>query len=124
MKTLLSIIRVLYGLILLTFGLNGFFKFIPIPPLSDEGNSFLLALNNTGYMLPLWKSIEALCGLLLLINRFTLLALVFIAPVLLNIFMFHLFLDIENLTVPTILLVFQIVLLIERKKSLKSLLDV
>lgn len=43
----------------------------------------------TGYMLPLVKGTELLGGALLLANRFVALALVLLAPVIVNIVLFH-----------------------------------
>lgn len=47
------------------------------------------ALLQTGYMLPLVKGTELLGGALLLANRFVALALVLLAPVIVNIVLFH-----------------------------------
>ena len=46
----------------------------------------------TGYLFPLLKLTEAVCGILLLANRMVPLALTILAPVVLNILLFHLFL--------------------------------
>lgn len=77
----------------LFFGLNGFFHFVPTPSQSPEGQQFLNALYETGYMLYLWKTFEVVSGFLLLMNRYIALALLLIAPVTVNIFFFHLMLD-------------------------------
>ena len=45
-----------------------------------------------GYMLPLIAGTQALAGAMLLANRFVALALVLLAPVIVNIVAFHLFL--------------------------------
>jgi uncharacterized membrane protein YphA (DoxX/SURF4 family) len=89
-----TIARVLLGLMFFVFGLNHFLNFIPppkeMPP--EKAMAFAMALMNTGYMMPLIKGVETLCGLLLLVNRFVPLALVLLAPVIVNIVAFHLFL--------------------------------
>ncbi len=54
--------------------------------------TFAVALMKSGYMFPLIKGTETLAGLLLLTNRFAPLALVLLAPVLVNIVAFHAFL--------------------------------
>lgn len=124
MNFFLLIVRVLLGVIFLTFGLNGFLDFIPVPPLTDKANNFFLALTNTGYMLPLWKGVEVITGFLLLFNRFVSLALIMITPVLVNIICYHLFLDQGGLVIALPLLVFHIILLVDRRKSLKPILDI
>lgn len=94
------IARVLMGLIFLIFGLNGFLNFMPAPPnLPEPVLAFMGALMKTGYMMPLIAGTQALVGLLLLLNRFVPLALALIAPVLVNILAFHLFLDRSGLGV-------------------------
>ncbi len=85
--------RVLYGLVFFVFGLNGFLNFIPQPPHPGNAGAFLGALAATGYMFPLIKGTETLAGLLLLTNRYVPLALTLLAPVVLNIVLFHTLLD-------------------------------
>jgi len=85
--------RYLLGLLLVVFGLNGFFHFIPMPPMTPEGGAFLGALAKTGYMFPVIKVVEISFGLMLLSNRFVALGLVLFTPILLNIVLFHIFLD-------------------------------
>jgi len=86
--------RFLLGLVFFVFGLNGFLNFIPPPtePMPEGAVSLGVALMNSGYLLQFIKGTEVLGGLLLLSNRFVPLALVVLAPIVLNILAFHLFL--------------------------------
>src|SRR5437870_634396 len=85
--------RLLFGFIFLVFGLNGFLHFLPQPASMPEGAlAFAGALAKTGYMFPLIKGAEVLVGVLLLTNRFVPLALSLIAPNVVNIVAFHVFL--------------------------------
>ncbi len=86
--------RILMGLVFFVFGLDGFLHFIPAPStqLPQGALSFFGALMQTGYMIPLIKGTEVLAGALLLSNRFVPLALAIIAPVVVNILLFSLFL--------------------------------
>jgi uncharacterized membrane protein YphA (DoxX/SURF4 family) len=86
--------RILLGLTFLVMGLNGFLNFLPQPstPMPAGAVAFSLALAKTGYMLPLVMGTQALAGALLLANRFVPLALALLAPVIVNILAFHLFL--------------------------------
>ncbi len=93
MKIVTTIARILMGLAFLTFGLNGFFHFIPQPKTMPQPQvDFFTALVKTGYMLPLIFGTQTLVGVLLLTNLFVPLALVIIAPVLVHIIAFHIFL--------------------------------
>lgn len=82
--------RILLGLIFFVFGLNGFLGFMPQPPQPPEAGAFLGALAATGYMFPLIKGTEVLAGALLLGNAFVPLALLLLAPIVVNIVAFHL----------------------------------
>ncbi len=86
--------RIVMGLAFLVAGLNGFLHFLPQPstPQPDGALAFAGALMKTGYMFPLAMGTQALVGALLLANRFVPLALALIAPVIVNIIAFHVFL--------------------------------
>jgi uncharacterized membrane protein YphA (DoxX/SURF4 family) len=84
--------RILLGLIFFVFGLNGFLHFLPQPPLPSAGGQFVGALIQTGYLFPLVKATEVVAGALLLAGRFVPLALVLLAPIIINIAGFHIFL--------------------------------
>ena len=86
-------LHALLGLFFFVFGLNGFFEFLPMPELSPEGGAYLGALADTGYFLTVLKIVETVSGLLLLVRLFSPLALVLLAPVIVQILLFHLFLD-------------------------------
>src|ERR1041385_8708472 len=89
-----TIARVLLGLMFTVFGLNGFLHFIPEPktPMPEGAAAFAGALMNTGYMFQLVSGTQLLTGILLLLNRFVPLALALLAPILVGIITFHIFL--------------------------------
>lgn len=91
MKILSVIARILMGLTFLVFGLNGFLHFIPTPPMPPStAKNYVDALSATPYLLVV-SGIQVLTAVLFLVNRFVPLALTFIAPVIVNILMFHVF---------------------------------
>jgi putative oxidoreductase len=98
-----KIAQVLLGLIFLVFGLNGFLHFIPTPPPSGPSGDFAMALFKSGYFFPFLKGTEVICGILLLINRFSSLALLILAPIIINIFLFHAFLAPEGIIMSIVL---------------------
>jgi hypothetical protein len=102
--------RILEGAAFLTFGLNGFFHFLPTPPPPPAAGAFAGALMATGYMFPLIKGTEVVVGALLLSNRFVPLALTLIAPIIVNILAFHAFLAPAGLPLPLVLLATELVL--------------
>lgn len=112
MKDKLPLIaRILLGLIFFVFGLAGLFNLIP-PPENMPPNmaTFMTGLQASGYFFPLLKITETLCGLLLLLGAFVPLALVVLAPIVLNILMVHIFIDTAGLPMALILLVLELYL--------------
>jgi uncharacterized membrane protein YphA (DoxX/SURF4 family) len=89
MKTVALVARILMGAIFLFFGLNGFLNFIPAPPPSGLAGEFSHALSASGYGYFVF-GVQAIAGILLLVNRFVPLALVLLGPVIVNIIVFHL----------------------------------
>jgi uncharacterized membrane protein YphA (DoxX/SURF4 family) len=96
--------RLLLGLIFSVFGLNGFLHFLPQPPMPSAAGAFMGALQATGYMLPLLKATEVVSGILLLSGLLVPLALTLLAPVIVNIVAFHLFLAPGNYPVVALVL--------------------
>jgi len=88
MKIIANIARILLGLLFLTFGLNGFFHFIPMPPPSGLAGQFLGTLFVSHYLVAIFL-LQAIAGALLLINRYVSVALVLLGPVIVNILLFH-----------------------------------
>lgn len=88
--------RILLGLIFFVFGLNGFLHFIPQPPMAGNAAVLMGGFAAAGYMFPLIKGTEVLGGALLLSNRFVPLGLALLAPVIVNIVLFHAFLAPPN----------------------------
>ena len=110
MQLLPSVFRILLGLVFFIFGLNGFLGFIPMPEHNEAGGAFLGALAATGYMFPVIKGTEVVSGLMLLANRFVPLALVLLAPVIINIVAFHTLLEPGNFGMVGLILVAELFL--------------
>ncbi len=93
MNKMTLVIRILLGTIFFVFGLNGFLNFIPVPTdMPEKLVTFSSGLMASGYFFPLLKGTEVICGLMLLSGMFVPLALVVLAPIVLNIFLVHAFL--------------------------------
>lgn len=90
MKLASTIARYLLGLVFLVFGLNGFLHFIPTPPPPGPGGMFMGGLFVSHALLVI-MALEALGGLLLLVNRFVPLAIVILGAITFNILLFHAF---------------------------------
>src|SRR5450432_4338554 len=105
-----TIARIGLGLVLATFGLNKLAPFLPQPPISGPPAQFFGALFATGYMIPLIAVTEIVAGIMLLSGRFVPLALTLLAPVIVNILAFHLFLAPAGIGVPVIVLALEVYL--------------
>ncbi len=106
MKYLPLAARVVLGLLFLVFGLNGFFNFLPMPnTMPEPAMAFAGALAKTGYMFPLIKGTEVLAGILLLAGCAVPVALLILAPIVLNIVLFHLFLAPEGMGMLVVIVV-------------------
>src|SRR5438874_8252125 len=93
MKVATIIARVLLGLIFVVFGSNIFLHFIPMPPPKPSlATDFSKALMESHYMYVVGL-LQILGGLLLLIGRYVPLGLTLLGPVIVNILLFHIFLD-------------------------------
>jgi len=104
------IARILLGLIFTVFGLNGFLHFLPMPPMSGPPADFFGALFNTGYMIRLIFAAQVLGGVLVLIGVFVPFALLILAPVIVNILLFHLFLAPSGLPLASIVVILELFL--------------
>ena len=105
MKAKLPLIaRIILGLIFFVFGLMGLLNLIPPPADLPEGlMTFMKGLMASVYFMPFLKLTETICGLLLLIGWFVPLALVILAPISLNIFLVHAFLEPSGLPMAVII---------------------
>ena len=87
-RTASVIARYLAGVIFLVMGLNGFLNFIPLPPPGGIAGQFMGALYASHYLWVIF-AFQLLAAVLLLVNRYVPLALAMLAPVIVNILVFH-----------------------------------
>jgi len=116
-----TVARVVLGTIFFVFGLNGFFHFIPQPPPPQSALPFLGGLASAGYFFPLLKTVETAAGALLLLGAFVPFALTLLAPVIVNIAAFHLFLAPGNYPVVAIILAAEIYLAVVNRAAFAPL---
>ena len=100
MRITTVIARTLLGLAFLVFGLNYFLEFLPKPDSIDPAAGAFLGALVAGKVLALAKIVEIGAGIALLTNRFVPLALALLAPIIVNINLFHAVFDPAGMVVP------------------------
>tara|TARA_B110001454_G_C12723280_1_gene436251 strand:- start:3560 stop:3943 length:384 start_codon:yes stop_codon:yes gene_type:complete len=97
--------KYIIGLIYFVFGLS--FFFITPPPPDASIAPFMTGLMSTGYFFPFLKITETVCGALVLAGFFAPLALIILAPITIQIFLFHAVMTpgISNLIMPIAMIV-------------------
>ncbi len=119
-----AIARILMGLPLIVFGLNGFLNFMPPPPkpLPEAAAAFAGALFNSGYMMQLIGGTQLIVGVLFLVNRFVPLALALFAPFVLNSLAFHLCLERSGLPMVVVFLALELYLAWKYRQAFRPML--
>jgi len=93
MRIAVTIARYLLGLLFTAFGLNGFLHFLPqLPPAAPLALQYVSVMSMSHYFVLVF-AIQLLAGILLLANRYVPLALTLLAPVIVNILLFHSLMD-------------------------------
>lgn len=91
MKLVNTIIRIGMGVMLLAFGLNKFFWFMPDFDFGDDigAKTLFQAFTDSGYMWPLVGGLEAVVGILFIIKKAFPAALLALMPISVNVVLFH-----------------------------------
>ena len=108
MKKVTLIVRILFGLVFAASGIAFFFT--TPPPMEGPIAEFFKGMMATQYFFYLLKVTEIVCGLMLISGIFVPLALVILAPIVLNIFLVHAFLAPDVVILAVILGVFEVYL--------------
>jgi putative oxidoreductase len=110
MKIAMYIVRTLMGLLFIFSSVTYLTGLIQPPPMEGPIKEFNDGLAASGYFMPLLKITELICGILLLSGRFVPLALVILAPIVVNIFFVHLTIAREGLPIAVIVVAMELFL--------------
>jgi putative oxidoreductase len=121
MKIAAIIVRTLMGLLFLFASIAYLFKLITPPPPEGAMKIFGDGLEASVYIMPTVKVIELICGLAFVFGRFVPLASILIAPIIVNIFLVHTFLDPKGLPVAAFLVLANIFIAYFHRDSYKPL---
>jgi putative oxidoreductase len=116
-----KIVRIALGLALVIFGANMIKSFLPLPPPTGAAGEFMNSLGATGYIFPVVGVLEVIIGIMLLMKKWVAFALILLAPISLNILLFHLFLDIPGLSFALLIVIFNTILIYKHWQQYKPL---
>ncbi|WP_294823492.1 DoxX family membrane protein [uncultured Flavobacterium sp.] len=116
-----KIIRIMLGLILIAFGTNKLYAFIPLPQPSPEAASFMESLANTGYVITIIAIAEIMIGIFLLIKVWVPFVLLLLVPLSINILLFHLFMDLPAIATALVVVIMNGILLYKHRQKYKPL---
>src|SRR5437867_1695211 len=122
MKIIAIIARFLLGFIFFVFALNGFLHFIPASLPSGTAGQFVGALFVSHYLVLVFL-LQLVAAVLLLINRYVPLALALLAPVIVNILLFHLLMALAGLPLALVVTVLWIVVFLSVRSAFAGLLQ-
>jgi uncharacterized membrane protein YphA (DoxX/SURF4 family) len=115
--------RYVLGILLLLVGFNKFFGFMPTFDMAPQAAAFMQALMESGYLLPTIALVEIASGLLFLSSKSTPLANLLLAPISVNIILFHVFLDPASILMALIVAALNIFLIVRYFEVYRPIFD-
>lgn len=122
MKKLETIVRIVLGLLILVSGINKFGYWINVAYMSDA-LKFAVDIATIGgeFLIYALAILEILIGIALIINKFKLLAILSLVPLMVFILAFHLFLDVKGILIAAIVFALNIYLLYQHKSKVTNI---
>ena len=123
MKVAMVIARILLGLVFVVFGSNAFLHFIPMgaPPQGLAGEYFH-AFSESGQVYVI-GALQVIAGALLLIGRFVPLGLTILGAIIVNIWLFHVFLAPANFEPAILVTILELFLVWRYRDAFKGILS-
>ena len=85
-------VRIVLGIFLVLSGINKFFRLLPTP-----AGDFIESFGQVNYVLPIVGVLELFVGMMLLLKKWVAFALLLLAPISINILLFHLYLNLAGI---------------------------
>jgi putative oxidoreductase len=93
MKVAVLIARILLGFMFVFFGLNGLYPFLPMPAPPPGLVGQFMGVFFASHWVYVIAVLQVISGLLILLNRYTVLGLTILGPIIFNILTFHILMD-------------------------------
>jgi putative oxidoreductase len=110
MKIAIVIARVLLGLIFLIFGLNNFFHFLPMTPVPGDAGVMAGLMFTHGWLI-FHGVLYLIAAVLLLVGRYVPVGLTILGPIIVNILVFHITLNMQGIGPGIIVLLLELFLI-------------
>ena len=120
-STFTTILRIILGLGLLVFGLNKFLNYIPMFEMPPAAANFMESLETSGYVFYLVATLEIAVALMLLLKKWVPFALILLAPLSINILLFHIFLNVSDIAVAIVIVSLNVLLIFKYWKAYRPL---
>ncbi len=111
-KKIVMITAVIYGLMMLVFGLNKLFPFLPMPPPNPEEMKLFGAFITLKWVLPLVAVTEIVGGILLIVKRTQPLGAIVLLPVMIGIILHHVVHSPGTILMPLVLFAINIAVIV------------
>lgn len=89
MRYVILVCRLLLGLMFFVLGLNNILGFLKMPPPQNPDAMTFMTILHVSHWMTFVGAVMTIAGLLLLVNRFVPLAVTLLAPVIVNILLYH-----------------------------------
>lgn len=89
MKAIVLVCRLVLGLMFFVLGLNNILGFLKMPPPTSQDALTWITIMHVSHWMTFVGALMTIAGLLLLVNRFVPLALTILAPIIVNILLYH-----------------------------------
>ncbi len=122
MRYVVLICRLLLGLMFFVLGLNNILGFFKLPPPQSPTALTWMTIMHASHWLTFVGAVMVIAGLLLLVNRFVPLALTLLAPVIVNILLYHALLWPHGAELAFVVLILELVLIAAYFRSFQPLL--
>lgn len=123
MNKAILVVRILLGLIFFVFGLNGILHFLPQPPMPPSDAATFATIMQHSKWMTFVALLQVIGGLLLLVGRYVPLGLTLLAPILVNILLFHALLMPTGIAAGLVCTVLELFLLYAYRRSFRGLFD-
>jgi uncharacterized membrane protein YphA (DoxX/SURF4 family) len=112
MPSLFTLIRVPLGFVFLLAGANHFMQWFPLPEMAEPARVFLEQLRSSGYFMDIVAASQILGGAFCFLGLFVPLGALILAPIVVQIFFFHLYLDPANLWIAVTLVALELIVFV------------